>query len=195
MHHTVAQQRVLQGEQHLDAFVKIARHPIGAAEKNFRLPTILEIIDAAVLEEPAYDAPHANAVAETANAWPQRTNAANDQLDINSGLRSTIERLNDIFIEQRIKLGGNPCWTAHARVLSLAINQRHTFFREIERRHHQRPIPWIFSVAGQKTQNASPGFGDFRIGREQADFRIDAGGSRVVIAGSEMRKFPGKAVS
>src|SRR5208282_2217871 len=72
MHHAVAQQRVLEREQNFDALVQIAVHPIGAADVDFGLAAVLEVKNTAVLQEPAHDAAHADAVADAANSRPQR---------------------------------------------------------------------------------------------------------------------------
>src|SRR4029077_442886 len=102
MHYAVAQQRVLEREQDFHALMQIARHPIGAAEVDFRLAAVLEVKDTAVLKEPPHDTAHANAVADAANSRPQRANAAHEQIDVHSGLRSAVERLDNICVNQRV---------------------------------------------------------------------------------------------
>src|ERR1700685_1444484 len=62
----IAEHGVAQTEDHLDALVDIALHPIGAAEKHFRLAGVAENEDAAVLEKAPDDAAHANPAAEPA---------------------------------------------------------------------------------------------------------------------------------
>src|ERR1019366_6665498 len=102
MHHAVAQQRVLEREQDFHALVQIAMHPIGATEVDFRLAAVLKVIDAAVLEEPAHDTAHADTVAEAANPRAQRANAAHEQPNVHSCLRSAAQRLDNILVEQGV---------------------------------------------------------------------------------------------
>ena len=56
----VAQRGVLQTKDHLDAFVDIALHPIGTAQKYFGVAAVPKDENAAVLEKPADNAAHAN---------------------------------------------------------------------------------------------------------------------------------------
>ncbi len=96
----VAEHGVPEAENYLDALVDVALHPIGAAEENFGLASVGEDEDAAVLEKTPDDTAHANSAAQPANTGAQRARAADDQLDMHAGLRRTIERLNDFFVEQ-----------------------------------------------------------------------------------------------
>src|SRR5271170_7307252 len=60
----IAEHGVAQAEDHLDALVDIALHPVGAAEKHFRLAGVAEDEEAAVLKEPSNDAAHTDAAAK-----------------------------------------------------------------------------------------------------------------------------------
>ncbi len=104
MHHAVAEQWVLKRKQDFHALVQIARHPVGAAEVDLRLAAVLEVKDAAVLEEPAHDAAHADAVADATNPRPQGANATYEQIDLHAGLRSVVEGLDNICVNQGVDL-------------------------------------------------------------------------------------------
>ncbi len=67
----LAERGIFEGENHFDAFVEIAGHPIGAAEKHLRLAAIFKIVDAAVFEKAADDAAHADAAADAAQSGNQ----------------------------------------------------------------------------------------------------------------------------
>src|ERR1700716_2311123 len=82
--------------------MQIARHPVGAAEVDLRLAAVLEVKDAAVLEKPAHDTAHADAVADATNPWPQRADATHEQIDVHACLRSAVERLDNIFVDQGV---------------------------------------------------------------------------------------------
>src|SRR5581483_1663015 len=81
-----AQVAVLDGKHHLDATEKVARHPIGAADKNPGLASVLEVKNPAVLEKPVHHATHGDVVADSFEPGPQATNAAHDEIDIHARL-------------------------------------------------------------------------------------------------------------
>ena len=78
----LAQFRIGDGSHGLDASIKIARHPVGAADVRLRFASIAEPDDAGVLEIAADDAHHADVVAEAWFAWVKTTHAPDDQLDL-----------------------------------------------------------------------------------------------------------------
>ena len=91
MQHPLPQHRVLDRDEHFDPLVEVARHPVGAAQVDLFVAAVREIKDAAVLEESPDDAAHANTVADSANAWPERADAADQQFDINARLRCLVQ--------------------------------------------------------------------------------------------------------
>src|ERR1700684_1982361 len=100
----------------------MARHPVAAADIDFFVAVVAEVVNPAVLEEAAHDAAHADAIAQTAYTRPQGANATHDEIDLHSGLRSAIQGLNHVLVEQCIHLGDDASGTAAARVFTLAID-------------------------------------------------------------------------
>ena len=174
--------------------MQIARHPIGAAQVDFRLAAVLEVKDAAVLEEPAHNTAHADAVADAANPRPQRADAAHEQFNVHSCLRSPVESLDNIFVDQGVDLDDHARRTPFAGMLGLPLNQAHTLLGQIQRRHQQRPVAGVLRVGSQKTENIVNRAGNLRVGREQAEIGIDAGRGRVVVAGAQVSVLPGDAI-
>src|SRR5580692_4459193 len=78
----LAKLRILHRKDHLDAFVEIALHPVGAAKIKFGLAAVFEKIDAAVLQKSANDTAHANAAAKPAYAGDERALSPHDQIDL-----------------------------------------------------------------------------------------------------------------
>src|ERR1700744_5311210 len=74
--------RILDRKHCLDAFVKVARHPVGAAQVQLGLAAVLEEIDAAVFEETTDDAANLDAAAESADPGNERELPANDQIEV-----------------------------------------------------------------------------------------------------------------
>ena len=105
-----------------DAAEEIARHPIGAAQKNFRLPRLFEIEDPAMLEETVHDAAHRDVLADAFEARPQTTNPANNQVDLHPCLGRAIKRFNGAFIHERVHLGDDMCRQPFGGILRLAVN-------------------------------------------------------------------------
>src|SRR5439155_2281590 len=102
-----AQDAVLDGEDDFDAAQKVSRHPVGAAQEYLRLAGVLEIPDAAVFEEAVHDAAHRDIFTDTGKAGTQAANAAHDEVDLCSRLRSLIQRFNHTGIHQGIHFGDN----------------------------------------------------------------------------------------
>src|SRR3984957_1679100 len=82
----LAKLRIFDRKDHLDPFVEIPLHPVGAAKIEFRLAAVFEKIDAAVLQKSADDTAHANAAAKPAYARDQRALSPHDQIDLDAGL-------------------------------------------------------------------------------------------------------------
>src|ERR1041385_8757668 len=79
--HAIAQRRRSQRKRDFDSAQEVSRHPIRAGKKNFRLPGVLETVNAAVLEKPADDADDADVFAHLRNLGPQTTNPAHNEID------------------------------------------------------------------------------------------------------------------
>jgi len=122
MVHAFAQHFIAQRHEHFYALVQIAGHPVGAAKINFFLPAVREIEDPGVLQKAPDDAAHANIVAHAAHAGPQSTNAAHDQIDLDSRLGRTVEGLDHGLIDQRIHLGNDAGRPAFASMIRFTID-------------------------------------------------------------------------
>src|SRR6202051_3936904 len=123
-----AEKFVTQRHHHLLALLEVTRHPVSAANVNFFFAAILEIIDSAVLQKSSDDASHPDPITQTANTRPERADAANDQINLNSCLRCPVQGLNNVLVEQRIHLSDDPPRSTLARVLGFAIDKRNGFF-------------------------------------------------------------------
>src|SRR4051794_13741772 len=85
---TLAQIAIFDGEDCFNSAEKIARHPISAAHKDFGLAGIFKIENSAVLEETIHDAAHGDFIAQSFDAGNEAADAANDEVDLDPGLRS-----------------------------------------------------------------------------------------------------------
>src|SRR5258708_20527764 len=88
---------ILDRHQCLDAPIEIPRHPVGGADKQFRLRrgqplTVAEADDTAVLEKAPDDALHSNVFGKPGYPWTQTADASHDQLGLPTSLRAVLER-------------------------------------------------------------------------------------------------------
>ena len=140
--------RVAHAAQRFDAPVEVALHQVGAADVELRPPAVREPVDARVLEEPADDGADANALADAGHAGLQAADAADDQVDLDAGLRRAVERadrsagsVTALFLT--MTCAGRPC----ARVLDLALEQREKPRAQAHRRDEQLPVFLALRVA------------------------------------------------
>ena len=106
---------VLDRHDHLDAVVEVARHQVGAAHVRRAAVARLEQEQAAVLEEAAEHAAHADALAQAGDAGPQRADAADDQVDARAGLRGRVELVDHLDVREVVHLDADPRLLARAR--------------------------------------------------------------------------------
>ena len=78
--------------------VEIAGHQIGAAEQERAPASRVEDVEAAVLEEPAEDAAHADGLAEARHARTKRADAARDDVDLRALLRCAVQLLDELLV-------------------------------------------------------------------------------------------------
>ena len=78
----------LDREHRLNATIEIPLHQISAAKIEFLVAAVAEIIDPAVFEETPNDAYDADVLTPTLDARSQTADSANDEIDLDSGLRA-----------------------------------------------------------------------------------------------------------
>ena len=75
---------IFDREEGLDPPIQVTGHQVGAAQVDLGIAAVLEIINAAVLEEAPDDAGHADVLADPRHARPQAADAAHDQIDLDA---------------------------------------------------------------------------------------------------------------
>ena len=78
--------RVGDGKHDLHPEIQVARHQVGAAQVDLFAAIVEKIIDAAVLEEAAHDADHANIPAEPLHTSDQAADPPDEQVHFHAGL-------------------------------------------------------------------------------------------------------------
>src|SRR4029077_6448946 len=88
----VAVRRVLDRSDQLDPVVEVARHQVGGTDEDPQVVGTLEGVDPGVLEEAADDRDAADVPRHALDAWPQRADATDVEIDLDARLRGSIER-------------------------------------------------------------------------------------------------------
>ncbi len=70
------QPAIFDWKQHLDAAVEISRHKVGAPDVNQFIASVVEVVDAAVLQETSHDASNANVLADVRKIRTQAAHSA-----------------------------------------------------------------------------------------------------------------------
>src|SRR5690606_10959237 len=105
--------RIEDGKHALNAAEEIAAHPVGAADVHFRLVAgVLEVINAAVLQEAAHDAAHPDVLAHPLDAGHEAANAADDQVDLHACSGGGVEVIDGLLFNEAVTFGDDARWLA-----------------------------------------------------------------------------------
>src|SRR5688572_3105996 len=94
--------------QNLDPTVEVSRHPVGAADINFAMTAVLEIVDAAVFEKSPDDASHPDILGHAWDARSKRADAADDKIDLDARARRVVESIYDLKVGKPVELRCDP---------------------------------------------------------------------------------------
>ena len=148
----VLEPAVFHREHDLDAAEEISGHPVRASEQDFRVACVLEVKNAAVLQELVYHTGYSNALRQSRNSGPQAAGSPNHQLDTYSGTRGAIECIDDGGLDQRVHFDDDPGRPAHLRIRGFAVNQLHDLLPQAERCDHElTPAPPL-GVPGEEVE-------------------------------------------
>src|SRR4029450_2608544 len=106
-------------EGDLDPPVEVPRHPVGRGQQVFRLPTVLEGVDARVLEITVHDGDGADVLREVRHLRTQAADAADDEIDPHAGRTGRVELLDEASVDQRVHLAADAGGAAASGVLRL----------------------------------------------------------------------------
>src|SRR5690606_11534293 len=147
---------------------------------------IAEAIDAAVFEEPPDHRFNPDIVRKTGNARPQAADAAHDQVDLHARLAGIVERIDDVWIDQRIHLEQDAGRLAFAGEFDLGRDIVQQRLAQVDRRDRNGFELGGPRIAGDEVEYARHVAGNRWIDGEVAEVRIDLSGDRVVVAGADM---------
>ena len=141
-----AQPAVGDAQHRLDAAIEVAGHHVGRSDDVLGVvaPGCAEPEDARVLEEPADDRAHGDALGHAGNAGAQAADAAHDDVDARAGDRRGVELVDDLRVDERVHLHRD-----HAAGTGLAADQRPELVAQVHRRDEQPAVLAGPAVAGQ----------------------------------------------
>src|SRR6266550_7104884 len=84
--------------------IQVPRHPVGGAKIELIVTSIREVEESRVLEKSADDTDDSYPVADTRHAGAEATDAPHDQIDFHSRLRCSVQRLDDLRIDDGVHL-------------------------------------------------------------------------------------------
>src|ERR1039458_7807357 len=125
---------IFHREEQFHAAIEIARHQVGAAQIDFLLAPVAEIEDAAVFQEAAHDAGHANGIAHARNPRPEAADAAHQKIDADARLRGAIQTANHLGVHQRVHFENQVALAVFGMLLNLALDQGFDPLAQIDRR-------------------------------------------------------------
>src|SRR5437879_1778103 len=95
------------------------------------------MINTAVFEQSPDNAPHPDIVRKPLDAGPQRANAAHDEIDLDTRLRSLVKGIDQLWIGEAVHLGDYSCRASMPGMLGLATDQFEHFFTKVDRGNYQ----------------------------------------------------------
>src|ERR1017187_6175335 len=178
--------RVDNGHEQLDAAVEVARHPVGAGNKNERFAAMMKIQDAAVFEETVHNADDPDVLTQFRDTGPQTADAANIKLNLHALLRSAVQRLNDVRIHERVELGHDVALLALLAALRFTLNQGQQPRAQSQRRRFEAPVLDRLGIGRDRIEELRRVRAEVLVARHQAHVAVQARGDFVVVSGTEM---------
>ncbi len=115
-----------------------------------------------MLEKPSHNAAHRDVFADALDTGSQTANAADDQVNLHAGLRSAVERLNNIAIHQGIHFGNDPRRLSRFGVFRFAPDRFHHRFVHGEGCDKEFPCSLKLADAGEQVEKIGRVFAKIR---------------------------------
>jgi hypothetical protein len=93
---------VANREHHLDAAEEVSIHPVRARTEDLLIAAVVEVVDAAVLEEPADDRAHPHVLGDAGDARSQTADAAHDEIHVDARGRGFVQRPDHLGLHERV---------------------------------------------------------------------------------------------
>ena len=177
---------IFQRENNLHTSVQIPRHPVCGAGVYLRLSSVLEIEDSGMLEEIADNAAHRNIIRNSADTHLKAADTAHNQLNLHTGCRGLIQRLDNIRITQRIHLGLDLCALSAFCVFRFPPDHVQETVFEPEGRENQLIPGSGLRITGQHIKDCGCVFSKRLLAGEQAYIGIKPCCRIIIVSGRQM---------
>ena len=177
---------VLDRGDRLDPPVEVAVHQVGRADVPLLVAAVGEAPDPRVLEELADDRADPDPLGDARQAGLERARAADDQVDVDAGLRRPVERLDHRDVDDRVELEDDPCRATGRGVPDLALDEVEEPRAQAVRRDEQPAERPLARQAGQDVEQVGDVGADLRPAGQQAEVDVQPRRLRVVVAGPDV---------
>src|SRR4029453_13359114 len=138
--------------------VEVAVHEVGRADVPVRQAAVLEAPDPRVLEERTDDRSDRDVLGDPLEPWQQGAAGPTDDLDPDAVLRSAVERVDRLLVDDRVHLQHDPSVVPTRGVADLPVDELEEARPEAVRRDEQPPEVTLAGQAGQDVEEV----GDIR---------------------------------
>ena len=183
---TMAEIGITYRDHEFDTVIEVSWHPVRTADIQLFTTAIGEPEDAAVLQEAADEASDGDVVTDAGDARDEYADPPDDELDPDACLRSFVELIYDLLIEEGIHLGDHVCLIALLGEGDLAVDELHAALAEIDRRDDEGVPQRRVRVAGEEIEEGRSIAAELVIAGEDAEIRIELGCGCIVVAGRDM---------
>src|SRR6185369_2085218 len=159
---------------------------VGRPDPELLVATVREAQHPRVLEEPADDGADPDPLGQPGHTGAQRADPAYHQVHLDPGLAGPVERVDQLFVHNRVDLDLNARWQTDPRVLDLAFDALDDAGPHAVRGHEQPPVRGLPAVPGQHVEQVGQVGRHLRVGGQQAEVLVDAGRLGVVVARTDV---------
>ncbi len=132
------------------------------------LTAVAEVEDPRVLQEPADDRADGDVLAQAGNSGPQCADAAHRHVDLDTGPRRAVERVDHLLVDDRVHLQPHQAAATVALVVDLAFDAGDDAAADGVRGDQQVAVLGLPRVPGQHVEQVGQVGADVGVGRQQA---------------------------
>src|SRR3989454_1204145 len=146
---------ILDREERFDPSPEVARHPVGAGQKDLGIAAVLEVENAAVLEVLVHDARDPDGLRNARKPGTQAADAPDHELDGDAALRGAVQGVDDRRLDEGVHLHDDPRGATFARVALLTLDQADDLLAHADGGDHQLPPAVAFGVSGEQVEQGA----------------------------------------
>ena len=164
----------------------VAGHQVGGADVDLSLLPHAEGVDAGVLQEPAHNGEHPDAVGEAGHAGPQAADAPYVHGDGHPGLAGLGQLVDEMAVGDRVDFDKDAGGLPLAGLFDLLVDEGHEPGLQAVGRHQQLLVIPLQIGGGHVLEEGGRVGADGRAGRHEAEIGVQLGGLLVVVARADL---------